>query len=299
MFIITHKDFKNYRYNPIYSIVSNNNKLSKKKYILDTYLATEGKLHKMKRAYSEMSHIYYIYQLYKNENITSKYIGFNHYRRYFNFTDIFPNVEDLFENYDAILGDPIENNQTIMEQYCKTHICEAYNEILEIIKVIKPEYYITALKSSNEKIFYPCNLFIMKKNDFFKYCEFIFDVLFEFDRRKKLSSDENVLNYTKKFFNKSEDYYYQSRLEAFLSERLGNFFFKHQFKRIKTFEVANYTATKNLGFSIFQPNIIFRKKMNFRISISAKKKRLVLLIIIVSITYFNSFIFNDYYKLIT
>jgi len=298
IFIMTHKDFKNYRYNPVYSIVANNRKLFKKKYKLDTFFAIEGKLYKMSRAYGEMSNIYYIYQLYKDGNITSKYIGLNHYRRYFNFTDNIPNIEDLFEKYDAILCDPEDIYQEMMEQYCKSHICETYHEILEIIKENRPEYYKTALKSSKEKRIYPGNLFIMKKDDFFKYCEFIFSLLFEFDKRKKLYSDEDVLNYTKKFFNDSNSYY-QSRLEGFLAERIGTIFFNQHFKRIKTFKIGNYNATKYQRYSVFQPNIIFKKKMNLSISISTKEKKLLLLIIITSITFFNRFLNNEYSKLIS
>ena len=297
IFIMTHKDFKNYRYNPVYSIVANNRKLFKKKYNLDTFFVTEGKLYKKNRAYSEMSNIYYIYQLYKDGNITSKYIGLNHYRRYFNFTDNIPNIEDIFEKYDAILCEPENIYQNMIEQYCEMHICETYHEILEIIKEMKPEYYKTALNSSKEKKIYPCNLFIMRKNDFFKYCEFIFDLLFEFDKRKKFYSDEDVLNYAKKFFNDSNSYY-QSRIEGFLSERISTIFFNQHFRRIKTFKIGNYNTTKYQRYSVFQPNIIFKKKMNFNISISSKEKKLALLIIIISITFFNQFLLNEYSKLI-
>ena len=232
--------------------------------------------------------------MYKNGNISSKFIGINHYRRYFNFTDKIPNIEELFDNYDIILSEPVNLNLTMIQQYCQNHICEAYNEILNIIKEIKPEYYKTALKSSEEKTIYSCNLFIMKKKDFFKFCEFIFDVLFEFDRRKNFTSDEDVLNYTKSIFKNSSDYYYQSRLEAFLSERMSNIFFRHHFKRIKTFSVGNYNTSK---YSLFKPNIIFRKKINlekFTYFIQYNKKKFILLLMIIFISYFNCFFLNVY-----
>ena len=48
----------------------------------------DGKFVKNKTMpFSEMSKIYYIYQLYKNETLNSKYVGVNHYRRYFIFKD--------------------------------------------------------------------------------------------------------------------------------------------------------------------------------------------------------------------
>jgi len=64
IFIMTHKDFKNYRYNPAYNIVFNGNNPPKKKYGLKVILANNTRLTKMNRAYGEMSQLYYIYQLY-------------------------------------------------------------------------------------------------------------------------------------------------------------------------------------------------------------------------------------------
>ena len=67
------------------------------------------------------------------------------------------------------------------KQYCRYMFCKNYDEIIDIIKDIKPEYYETAFQTKKLKTIYCCNLFIMKKEDFFNYCEFMFDVLFEFD----------------------------------------------------------------------------------------------------------------------
>ena len=241
IFIMTHKDFKNNRYNPIYKIVADDKSQLKRKYNLNIFYSNEGKLYNMSRAYGEMSKLYYIYDLYKNGNISSKYIGMNNYRRYFDFTDDIPNIEDIFDNYDIILNSPSKLQENIKTQFCESHICDNYNEILEIIKDIKPDYYEYALKTSQKKYIYFCNLFIMKKNDFFKYCDFIYDVLFEFDRRHNFTSDEDVLNYTMKFYkNNSSMFYYQSRLQGFLAERISNIFYQKNFKRIRTFDFGNY-----------------------------------------------------------
>ena len=182
-----------------------------------------------------MSKIYYIYQLYKTGKISSKYIGFNHYRRYFNFTDNIPNIDDIFKEYEIILNGAGYLPEGIRQQYCNYHICEKYDEILNIIKDIKPDYYKSALETSNKTKVYFCNLFIMKKEDFFKYCEFMFDILFEFDRRNNFSSDNDVLNYTKKIYNDSNMSNRQSRLQAFLSERISSIFFNKNFKKVISF----------------------------------------------------------------
>ena len=118
-------------------------------------------------------------------------------------------------------------------QFCDSHLCKNYDEIIDIIKDIKPEYYESAIKTTNLTNVHLCNLFIMKKSDFFKYCEFIYDVLFEFDRRHNFTSDDDVLNYVKNNTITSNNFFYQSRLQGFLSERLGNMFFFNNFIKIK------------------------------------------------------------------
>ena len=237
IFIITHKDFQNFRHNPVYTIVANDRTQLTKKYNLKIIFADKSNLYKMKRAYCEMSQLYYIYSLYKKGEITSKYIGFNHYRRYFNFTDNIPDIDEIFQNYDVILNDPFYERDGMKKQYCTYHICDKYEEILDIIKDIKPDYYETAIKPIYN--IYYCNLFIMKKHDFFRYCEFVFDILFEFDRRNNFTKDDDVINYLRKNY-KNIDYDRQSRLQAFLSERIGNIFFYHNFKKIKTFNFGNF-----------------------------------------------------------
>ena len=58
IFIMTHKDFDNHRYNPIYNIVADNKQQLKKKYNLNIFYAKEGKLFNMSRSYGEMSKLY-------------------------------------------------------------------------------------------------------------------------------------------------------------------------------------------------------------------------------------------------
>ena len=238
IFIMAHKDFYNARYNPVYNIVVDDKSQLKNKYFLNIIYSNKGQLYKMSRAYGEMSKLYFIYQLYKNETIFSRYIGLNHYRRFFNFGDNIPNIDNIFKKYDVILDKQINlKKDNIMTQYCKNHICKIFVEILDIIKSIKPNYYKSALKTVKKRKMYIGNIFIMKKEDFFKYCEFIFDILFEFDKRNNLTSDIDVFNYTKKFYNNNEECFIQSRLQGYLAERISNIFFNYYFKKIKTISI--------------------------------------------------------------
>lgn len=238
IFIMTHKDFINKRYNHAYTIVADNFSNVKNEYDLNLIFAKKGKLYNMKRSYGEMSKLYFIYQLYKEGKISSKYIGLNHYSRYFEFTDKIPNLDKIFKNNDVILPKKYFLKTSVMKNYCIRHICQNFVDSLDIIKKIKPDYYDTALKFAKNKEIYYLNIFIMKKDDFFKYCEFIFDILFEFDKRYHFKTDEDVLKYTTKIFSDKKKVYRQSRLDGFLAERLSNIFYNKHFKKIKEYKIV-------------------------------------------------------------
>ena len=237
IFIMTHKDFNNTMNNQIYKIVVDDKTQLKNKYNLQVIYADKGKLYPKRNSYAEMSKLYYIYELYRNGTLSSKYIGLNHYRRYFNFLDKIPDLDKIFENYDVILNKKNHFTKSFKKLYCACTLCKPLEEVIKIIKEKKPEYYQTAIESLNAKEGYYFNIFIMKKGDFFKYCEFIYDILFELDRRHNFTSDKDIINYLENYYPKKLVYYHL-RIQGFLSERLSTIFFKHNFKRIKTFPIV-------------------------------------------------------------
>ena len=243
IFIMAHKDFYNIRKNQIYKIVVDDETQLKNKYNLQVIYANKGLLYQKPNNYNEMSKLYYIYELYKKGTLSSKYIGLNHYRRYFNFLDNIPDFDKIFEKYDIILPRKVRVQINLKNQYCYKTLCKPLEEVIQIIKEKRPEYYQAAIDYLNAKDGYFCNMFIMKKKDFFKYCEFIYNILFELDRRHNFISDKDVINYLKQYYPKSL-IGFQMRIQGFLSERLSSIFFKHNFKRIKEFPIV--ILSKNL-----------------------------------------------------
>ena len=264
IFVMTHKDFRNFRYNQVYNIVVDEKSQLKNTYNLKTFYANQGKLYNMKKAYGEMSKLYYIYQLYTEGKITSKFIGLNDYKSYFNFTDNIPDLESIFKNYDIILNPPHIKRRGMRSQFCRYHICQTYDEILNIIKDIKPDFYETAVNTSKEQKIFFCNLFIMKTKDFLEYCKFIYEVLFEFDRRNNLTSDDDVLIYIKKHYGIEKFYDYQSRLHGFLAERLSNIFYYHHFKKIKSIDIVRYINPLDVKDYFFQKQTYIKKQMLYK-----------------------------------
>lgn len=156
------------------------------------------------------------YWAWKNTN--ANYYGFFHYRRYlsFNTKKLFPTdawgsvvepilddsamqkyklekdaIESLVKKYDIILPQKRkittmpEHSKNIRDQYLASKYLyeKDFNIMLDVIKDKYPEYlpYANSYVSSNET--YLNNMFIMKKEIFEPYCKWLFDILFECERR--------------------------------------------------------------------------------------------------------------------
>ena len=133
-------------------------------------------------------------------------------------------------------------NFTIKTQFAKCHEGKFLDEIEIIIKENFTQYYRAAKKSLNNSLLSCCNIFIMKKKDFIKYGEFVFGVLFEFDRRHKINNDNDIKNLiiseNKKSGKKRYSVWYQMRLEGFLMERISSIFYDYYFKKTLEIRIA-------------------------------------------------------------
>jgi len=242
LYIITHKDFNNFISNKSYKILCDDFYQLKNKYILKVINSkNDNELFNKRIGYSEGSKIYYIWKKYKNNIIKSKYVGFNHYSRIFKFGNDIPNLDHIFKRYDVILKKRSKLRLSLKKQYNKFHNKKDLKDILDIIKNKFSNYYSVALKTLNNKIFYSCNIFIMKSEDFIEYGNFIFGVLNEFDKKNNLISDEIIKNYISKFKKKFFKIEYQRRLEGFLMERISNIFYNYHFKKILQIKIISKT----------------------------------------------------------
>lgn len=180
-----------------------------------------------------------------NKNFPLKeYVGFCQYRKYFSFFDNLPNIEKIFENNDVILCEPYKVRESVREHYAECHNIEDYDKLKEIINEVAPQYNSAFEKISNSNCLFICNLFIMKKDDFKKYCEFIWLIISKFLVDENIHTyedcvrrvEDNKTKYIKKFYpNDTLDY--QSRFIAYLIERLTNVFICEHFKKAYLFKM--------------------------------------------------------------
>jgi hypothetical protein len=258
IYIITHKDFINILSSPVYKILCDEKSKLQLKYnipIIETN--KDNILFPKRRGYGECSKIYPIWKLYKKGILKSKYVGINHYRRIFPFKNNIPDLDEIFKNYDVILKKRLKFKVTIWEQFNYFHIGKFLNESIDIaftlIQEKFPEYYQYAISLLKKKWGYFCNIFIMKKEDFIKWGEFVFSVLLELDKRYNLTTDNDISKLIKKEakkLNRKLNIPYQSRLQAFLSERIGSIFCLRHFKKIYEIPTLNKRFIYQLDTSI-------------------------------------------------
>ena len=234
IYISTHKEFVTSITSPIYKILCDEKSQLKRKYNLAIIETNQNNiLYPKNVGYSEGSKMYYIWSLYKEGKINSKYVGFNHYRRVFPFKNNIPDLDEIFKNYDVILKMRFYFTKTVREQYNEFHIAHFLNESIDIIHDKFPEYYQYTKSALDKNWGNYCNIFIMKKEDFIKWGEFVFGVLLEFDRRYNLTTDEDIRKLIiKEAQTKNLNIAYQSRLESFLLERIGIIFYERHFKKV-------------------------------------------------------------------
>ncbi len=149
------------------------------------------------------------------KNLDADYIGLAHYRRHFSNGKLFADkkervisgaeLEKKLTGCDILLPKPrnywIETNYS---QYAHAHHAIDLDTTRKIITEKYPEYIPTWDVSMKQTVGHRFNMFIMDREKFEAYCTWLFDILFELEKRIDISS-----------YNKND-----SRVFGFVSERM-------------------------------------------------------------------------------
>lgn len=126
------------------------------------------------------------------KNLKADAVGLVHYRRHFKGRDGIATgaeIAALLEKTDVIL--PRKRNyfiETTRSQYVHAHHAEDLDVTQQILEERHPEYvraFDAAMASTKGHRF---NMFVMKRPQFDAYCAWLFDILFELERRLDISS---------------------------------------------------------------------------------------------------------------
>lgn len=183
--------------------------------------------------FCELTATYWIWK-----NVTADIVGLFHYRRYLNLIDEETScfggsesvlrsfgiqkdrIEEIFKNYDVLLPKKFQFTESVYSSYCKGHIKEDIDSLIDIITEKYPEMVPVVHNLLNDRSLYPCNIIVAKKEVFDQYAEWMFDILFELEGRIQ-----------HKLVNRDS---YQKRVYGFLAERMTAIFFQlHPEFRIK------------------------------------------------------------------
>ena len=214
--------------------------------------------------FCELTCHYWAWKNLKNVDI----VGLNHYRRYFDFTrkwpqfsadkhfistaDFlkedyqFPDLENILSKYDIIL--PVARHWRVSNtrQYADYHIAQDWETLRQIIKERSPQYipaFEKTMDHSNISVGY--NMFITHWKHFEAYSEWLFDILFEVERRIKPIDDP-----------------VQSRIYGYMSERLINVFCDYNHLKIKSIPLIMPLEDYHNGLNIGNIQATYRKVTN-------------------------------------
>lgn len=160
--------------------------------------------------YCELTGLYWAWQ-----NLESEYIGLVHYRRHFiqkktwrkSVKNVITGSQlcNMLEKADVVL--PSKRNyfiESTYDQYVHAHHKEDLDFTREILEELYPQYVkafdLVMRRTSGHRF----NMFVMKRDKLNEYCEWLFSILFELEKRLDIS-DYNP---------------YDQRVFGFVSERL-------------------------------------------------------------------------------
>lgn len=156
--------------------------------------------------YCELTAMYWAWK-----NLNVDYIGLVHYRRLFmsqvNTSEVVnqDELESLFDKVEVIL--PQKRNyyiETTFSHYKNNHNIKDLMEVRNIIEEKYPNDLSSFDKVMKHRKSHRFNMLLMKKQRYSEYSEWLFDILFELEKRIDISDYDS----------------YQSRIYGFISERL-------------------------------------------------------------------------------
>ena len=162
--------------------------------------------------YSELTGLYWVYRNDRNSDI----IGTCHYRRYLMDDDGHLMSTDAIikalcpkrsgnEAFDLITTKKVHLNNSYHFGFSANHNIKALDTAGEVIKDLYPEYYDKFIELVNGPDTYFGNMFITTRSLYMSYCEWLFTIFAEVEKRINLDTDEDA---------------YHKRVLGFISEFL-------------------------------------------------------------------------------
>lgn len=212
---------------------------------------TGDNISKKNASFCELTGLYWAWKNLRGVDI----VGLCHYRRYFDFHNQcrkgFPIIEigtEQFETIDLsvpanyieslqpneiIVPKPYIGNPLLID-YCCNHISDDFRTLCKVIRdncgLDDYNVFKKVIMGNRIRI---ANMFIMRWNDFDKYCNWLFSILFEVEKRIDIASYSN----------------YQRRVFGFMSERLLNVYIEKNRMKVRDLPIITLTDTFNYDYN--------------------------------------------------
>ena len=187
----------------------------------DLYVTGENINH-LNAFYSEMTTLYWVWK----NRVYSEFVGFCHYRRIFRY------YLELLPGECEVLGFKMFP-YTMMQHYKNEHNYRDYCDVVDLLYKRYGKNNPYSFNLLHSKIFIPFCCFIMRYTDFENLCEFLFPILFEFDKMHGLNMEPSkYIAKAKADFPYGANIAYQQRAMSFLAERLISCYLITQMKPI-------------------------------------------------------------------
>lgn len=247
MYVITHKKF-NYPLPPNYKtlLVGANKNPNPDNYLADN---TGDNISNKNKSFCELTGLYWIWK-----NTSDDLVGLSHYRRYFSkfhyrkYLDLSVllrgrarpvstvTLNQELSTADWIVSQPERSGDgTIGENFAKYHHVNDLKITRKVLQEKCPKFVeaFDQTMSMERGSFY--NMFYTTRENLNNYCEWLFDILFEVEKRVDISSYDD----------------YQQRLFGFLSERLLNVYLHAKHCKV-AYHAVYQTDVMNRGYAWHQ-----------------------------------------------
>lgn len=154
--------------------------------------------------YGELTGVYWVWKNVMDADI----IGICHYRRFFLDQDRKimnqKQYNEILKKYDVMVSNRVEADKSYIEYYGEAHNAKDLLMVGEVIKEKYPDYYQYYEQAMQGNVYYYGNLMVTSRGIFQKYAKWLFDILFEVEKRIDISEYD----------------LYNQRVFGFLSEQM-------------------------------------------------------------------------------
>lgn len=194
------------------------------------------------------------YWYWKNRRPAARWVGLNHYRRYFAFNRPYrygihpevyipesmiashepaiPSMDEYMRGYDILLAAPTHNHIPMEWAYAIGQSSEDFDALSQVIADLSPDYseaFDHVLRHGNRLSHY--NMFVMPAERFDHYSQWLFSILFEVQRRVTISKDPR-----------------RARIFGYMAEHLLNVYTHRHNLRVKHAPVLMVSDTPNRSY---------------------------------------------------